>query len=252
MSGENNSSLTIPNIDKIFSEGREPTEEEWRIWAENFKPKKPKRRLDNKEVQYSRKKAKAALDSKLNKRKAYRNRDKKNYQSWGSKYNQKRKYLRKYNKEWNEAEKASRQIYEYKQIKTKYDSWIRNYKIELKPNLIEHAFIFKIKDEVYVYGFSKNKLQVLSPHARNIFISLVEANVIPSPKYEGYRLINGRASKKLEQFYLFTEGRAYLNTMCNIKLKVGQMATENKRLYAKKRIWTAMLKEREIFENERE
>lgn len=251
MSGEDNSPLEIPDIDKIYASGREPTEEEWKLWASNFKPKKLRRRVGTREVQYGKETAKRLLNNKLAKRKAYKSRDKKNYQSWGSKYNAKRRYLTKYNEEWRNMKNESYAIHKYKVDSNKYDSWINKYKTGLKAKLIDYAFVYQLEENVYVYGYSLNRLIGLNPYSKNFFMKLYEENIIPPPIYKGSRIINGRRSNKVEYFYLYTEGKAFLDTVCNIKIRVGKMKTEEKKLFAKKRFWNAMKKQRELFNNER-
>jgi hypothetical protein len=250
LSGDPNPPL-VPDIDKIFREGREPTEEEWILWAKNFKPKKLPSRKNSNEQLLNTKRAKRRLVEKEVKRKAYKNKE--NYLSWGRKYNLKRAYLHKYNVEWSENEKRTNQLVLYRQALKKYDSWIKKYKSTYKTKLEDYARTYKISDNEYVYGFTLNDLISIGPFGRKKFKSLLEDTVIPEPIYEGYLFKKNRLAKVKSKFYLLTESKAFFDECEKNKRRVGYIDDNNdKKLYLKKKIWLAMLQMREEFNNDKQ
>lgn len=243
------SKSSIINIDKIFEEGREPTEEEWKIWAESFKPKRITERKPEHEARLKKKKAKVALYDRQRKQKEYKERKKTGHKSWGKKYNEKRKYLYKYNPEWRENLRQSQQLRAYKLSSTRYNSWVNKYRKYYKNKLDQHASTFKIEDNVYVYGFTLTQMRQMGPLSAPYFKKFMDSHVFPEPVYEGYRFKNNKISNKKERFYLLTEAIAYFSIFDKHKSKIGNY-TEEKLAFLKKKFWGSMLQAREEFNNE--
>lgn len=236
------------DIDKIFEEGREPTEEEWKEWATNFKPKRIGRRVALKDTTRSVSKAKRLARQRVFDNKSYK--EKENYKSWGRKYNEKRKYLYKYNKEWKENLDQTKAIYFFKINNTKYDSWKGLYKRKYKYNIIEYANTYKLRDNVYVYGFTESQMIEIGPFTRVTYKKLSELNIFPLPEMEGYRFKKNKVSSTTEKFYLLTEALAYFNFWENNKNKITNLNDTKTQLYIKKKLWESMQKAREEFNNE--
>ena len=246
------SSITnnIPDVDKIFEEGREPTEEEWILWAQHFKPKKLPTKIKriSHETLRQKTRAKQTLNDKERKRKAYKKRDEVDYKSWGKKYNMKRAYLAKYNKAWADNAKETRERTAYRKRMAKYDSWVNSYKMYYNTRLSEIAHTYKISEDKYVYGFTLTQLRQMNPYSLPIFNKLLNENIIPLPVYEAYRFKDDKISKKLEKFYLLEEAKVFFNTFKTHKVKLGNIDTDEKRLFLKKKLWEGMLNARKEFD----
>lgn len=239
----------IPNIDQIFEEGREPTEEEWKVWAENFKPKSITERKPEHEARLKKRKAKVALYDKERKRKEYQARKETNHKSWGDKYNAKRRYLSKYNEEYRERLAQEFQRREYKKNTQRYSYWVNKYRKIYKNKLKDFANTYKISEDVYVLGFSKSQMQVIGPLIAGYYNNFERELLWPPMKYEGYKFKNKKISSKLEPFYLLTEAVAYFSVFDKHKTKIG-VYTEEKKAFLKKQFWEEMIQARKDFENE--
>lgn len=239
------------DIDKIFDEGREPTEEEWKIWATNFKPKKLKRRTETSQITTSVKKAKVRAKKQDIDRKSYNAfKEGKERKSWGNKYNQKRKYLYKYNKEWKANLQNTQAVYQYSIDNKAYDSWRGLYFRKYRYNITEYASTFKISENVYVYGFTKKQLIDIGPFSQQTTERLLKELVFPEPEMEGYIFKDKAISKKPVKFYLLTEAFVYFNFWCQHTRKIKNLSDPKNQLYIKKKLWEAMLAAREDFKNE--
>jgi hypothetical protein len=249
MPGRNLSSI---NIDEIFESGREPTEEEWKIWALEFKPKNLPRRKAAREVSYSKPKAAIALRDKNRKRKEYRDRKLTNHKSWGRKYNLKRKYLLLYNEQWKTNQQTTDELRKYRLLEKKYNSWVGKYKRTYKYNLAAFANTYKLGDNEYVYGFTEEQIRIIGPFAILVYKRLKESGVIPEPVMEGYMFKKNKVAKVKSKFYLMTEAKSYFDILAANKKKLGHINSEQKELFIKKKLWLAMLERREEFNNERQ
>jgi hypothetical protein len=238
---------SIIDIDEIFKEGREPTEEEWKVWAENFKPKKITSRGPEHEARLTKRKAKEALRDRERKKKEYRARKETGHKSWGSKYNQKRNYLYKYNKEYKARVVKERLIKNYKDSSKRYEYWVNKFRKEFKNRLGEHAYTYKISENEYVYGFNLIRLRQLGPLSRPVFNMFVEEHIFPPPKYEGYRFKKNKVSETKEEFYILTEAIVYFSIFDKNRKHIGQH-TDEKKAYLKKKFWEEMLEARREFD----
>lgn len=239
---------TIIDIDAIFESGREPTEEEWKEWASNFKPKRLPRRTAFQQINTTKKTASRRTRDRKNKQLSYRNKEK--YKSWGDKYNKKRKYLYKYNEEWRKNLEETKSIYQYKFVKSSYDSWIGLYNRKYRYDLASHAYTFKINEYTYVHGFTETQLKKISPFDHSTFKKLKEDNMFPLPTFEGYRFKGNKISSKPEKFYLLTEAAAFFGVLTKNRKKFKIIDSEEKKLYLKKQFWNDMTKAKEEFLNE--
>jgi hypothetical protein len=239
----------VPDIDKIFEEGREPTEEEWKLWAENFKPKSITERKAEHDTLLKKKKAATILFDQARKKREYRNRKQTGHKSWGRKYNEKRKYLYKYNKEWQEKISDSVMIYEYKKTQTRYNTWVNRYRKNYKNRLDEYASTFKIGENVYVYGFTVQQLRKIGPSSMNTFKMFQDENIFPEPIYEGLQFQKNKLSKKPVKFYVLTEVIEYMSVFDKNRGRISWY-TEDKKAYLKKKLWEGMLQARKEFDDE--
>lgn len=244
------SSITdVPNIDQIFNEGREPTEEEWKVWAENFKPKRITARKTEHETLLKKKKAMLSLLDKERKRREYRERKETGHKSWGVKYNTKRNYLYKYNKEYKAKLDLNTKLKHYRKNLTRYDYWVNVYRKKYKNRLENYASTFKIGEDKYVYGFTISQMKELSPYNVNDFNKHRIEHLFPDPVYEGYRFKNNKVSVKAEKFYVLTEAIAYFSVLDKHRKKVTTFS-EDKKTFLKKKFWEAILEARKEFDEE--
>jgi hypothetical protein len=239
----------IPDIDKIYLEGREPTEEEWKIWAENFKPKSITERRPEHESRLKKDKAKIALKDRERKKIEYANRKVTGHKSWGTKYNAKRRYLAKYNSEYRARKEREQKLKIYKHNRLKYDSWVNNYRKNIKNRLDTYADIYKIGDNVYVHGFSRPKLLKFSPFSYPTFNKLFNEEAFPEPTYTGYQFKNNKISPTPTKFYLLTEVIAFLGVLDKNRKRIKKYSDVNI-AFLQKKFWTEMLEARKEFENE--
>lgn len=236
------SSITVSDFEKL-------SEEEKIEWAKNYVPKK---RPSHSQVALTSKKKSPQLKKSLASRKTMRRK----YYSperrtcWGKKYNERERYLKKYNAQYAENRKISNQIYLRKLRLQKYNSWVVKYHREYVGRVDELASTFKLQNsELYLKGFTIQDLKI-GPFSVNTVKNLIEKEILPPPKYAGYKYSNktSKFQSKLSNFYLVSEVISYFEIMSRYKRKFDLVATTEQELFLKKQLWTSFIKIREEFD----
>lgn len=226
------------------------TEEERIEWAKNHTWTSRRKITENILASSNKKTIRTIVDNRIRRKEHYYDPEKRK-KGWGDAYNARNRYLYQHNEEFRELKKFRVAFRNFQKRKYQYEAWTHKYYQEYKGKMESKASIFKIEGtENYLYGFTLKDLEAYSPVKMALLQRFVTQNILPTPKYRGYKHSDKKPSDKVEEFYLVSEVEAYLSIFAKYKKKYGQVKSKEQELYLKKCFWKEMIKARETFDND--
>jgi hypothetical protein len=230
---------------KLF---RDMTEEEKVEWAKTYVQPVRSRPGDAVQIQHKKKRARRKAIDKARVAKYYSDAETKE-RIWGAHYNERLRYLYTYNEDYRNLHSSRAAFSNFRSRRLQYQAWIIRYYQKYKGKMPELAQTYRLPDsENFVLGFTEKDMVKYSPIGTKLFEILRKENIIPPPKYHGYRFKAKKIGGELEPFYLVSECEAYLNVWARYKKKFGNVTTEQQKAWLTKEFWSVIQEARKEFD----